>query len=186
MLEFKITGLGIDTRTDQPLVLLHNESMDSVLPIWIGRLEAQSIAVALQGEKLERPLSHDLYINTLESLNYKIQRVEIHTAQDGIFYADIVLKNTETGKTFSMDSRPSDAIAIAIRTEAEILVSEQVCKNSCIPSVVRQIDSEDQEKNISSDEEIYKEIKSEEEKENFLKFLDQVKASDFKLPPEKS
>ncbi|MDX1919651.1 MAG: bifunctional nuclease domain-containing protein, partial [Candidatus Caenarcaniphilales bacterium] len=77
MLEFKVTGIGIDTRTDNPLVILHSKETESdlILPIWIGRLEAQSIAIALQEEKLERPLTHDLMVNTIDTLDYSIDRI---------------------------------------------------------------------------------------------------------------
>lgn len=173
MLEFKVTGIGIDTRTDAPLVILHSKGdNDLILPIWIGRLEAQSIAIALQGEKLERPLTHDLMINTINSLNCKIDRIEIHSVISGTFYAHLVLKSNMGEEEIIMDARPSDCIALAIRSESLIFVSKAVQEQSCVPAVIQaEEESEETEK------------EDQEEKEEFLKFLDNVKASDFKLPP---
>jgi uncharacterized protein len=173
MLEFKVTGIGIDTRTDNPLVILHSQGdSDLILPIWIGRLEAQSIAIALQGEKLERPLTHDLMLNTIESLNYRVDRVVIHSVIDGTFYAHLILAEKLSGEEVVMDARPSDCIALALRAECLIFVSEPVQQQSCIPAIV-QIDDED----------LIENEKDQSEREEFRKFVENVKASDFKLPP---
>ena len=177
MLEFKVTGLGIDTRTDSPLVILHSQGeIDLILPIWIGRLEAQSIAVALQGEKLERPLTHDLMLNTSETLNYTIQRVVIHSVLDGTFYAHLILNQANSKEEIILDARPSDCIALALRANCLIYVTQVVQDQSCIPAI---INLEDENEPIITEQEI-------QEKEEFCKFLDSVKASDFKLPPKEN
>lgn len=171
MLEFTVTGIGIDTRTNNPLVILHSISEeDLILPIWIGRLEAQSIAIALQGEKLERPLTHDLMANSIESLGYQIDRAEIHSVQNGTFFANLFLKNKMSGEEISVDARPSDCISLALRGNASIFVSNSVVEQSCIPAIIHTEEDEVEEEK--------------REKEEFRKFLDNVNASDFKLPPE--
>ncbi len=180
MIEFKITGLGIDTRSNNPLVLLHSED-NWVLPIWIGRLEAQSIAIALQGEKLERPLAHDLILNLIEKTGYEMNHIEIKDVKDGTFYANLVLKNLNSEDLLTLDARPSDCIAIAIRSQVPILISDFVKEVSCIPAIIREGNNEDYDeeenlfgRNISP--------LDESNKEDFLNFLKDVKASDFKLP----
>jgi bifunctional DNase/RNase len=174
MLEFKVTGIGIDTRTDNPLVILHsNGDADLILPIWIGRLEAQSIAIALQEQKLERPLTHDLMLNTIESLNYKINRVVIHSVINGTFFAHLILSTEASEEEVVMDARPSDCIALALRANCGIFVSNMVQEESCIPAIVQVDGEEDNDSEAES-----------EEREEFRKFLDNVKASDFKLPPD--
>jgi uncharacterized protein len=176
MLEFKVTGIGIDTRTDNPLVILHSKDTESdlILPIWIGRMEAQSIAIALQGEVLERPLTHDLMANIIESLNYSVVRVTINSVSNGTFFAQIILQHNVTEEEVVLDARPSDSIAIALRVDCQIFVSEAVKETSCIPALIENYQGDEQE-DLASDP---------QDTEDFLKFLDNVKASDFKLPPE--
>ncbi len=175
MLEFKVTGIGIDTRTDNPLVILHSQGDgELILPIWIGRLEAQSIAIALQGEKLERPLTHDLMLNSFEAVGCKIDRIVIHSVTDGTFYANLILKKVNNPEEIVIDARPSDCIALALRAECQIFVTQNVQDQSCIPAIIQ---IEDEEEGADSEDEM-------QEKEEFRKFLDNVKASDFKLPPD--
>ncbi|MDJ0626394.1 MAG: bifunctional nuclease family protein [Candidatus Caenarcaniphilales bacterium] len=174
MLEFKVTGIGIDTRTDNPLVILHSKGAenDLILPIWIGRLEAQSIAIALQEEKLERPLTHDLMLSTIETLNYKVDRVVVHSVINGTFFAHLILQHKISKEETVLDARPSDCIALALRAACPVFVTEIVQEESCIPAVVQTEEGDERPEGESI------------EKEEFLKFLDGVKASDFKLPPE--
>ncbi len=172
MQEFKITGIGIDTRTDNPLIILHSLESDLILPIWIGRLEAHSIAIALQEEKVERPLTHDLIINCLEKFGFKLDRTIIHSVIDSIFYADLVFKNLITGEEILLDARPSDCIALAVRANCSVLVSALVIEESCIPAII-QIEDPNESENDKTE--------TKKEKEAFQRFLDNVKASDFKL-----
>ena len=176
MLEFKVTGIGIDTRTDNPLVILHNKGveMDFILPIWIGRLEAQSIAIALQEAKIERPLTHDLMLNMLDSLNYRIDRSVIHSVINGIFYANLILQHKLSQEEIVLDARPSDCIALSLRADCPIFVTDIVKEESCIPALIQSGEEGGE----------FEEFEENQEKEEFLKFLDNVKASDFKLPPE--
>ncbi|MDX1918670.1 MAG: bifunctional nuclease family protein [Candidatus Caenarcaniphilales bacterium] len=174
MLEFKVTGLGIDTRTDQPLVILNSLTEDDlILPIWIGRLEAQSIAIALQGDKPERPLTHDLMLSAIESSDCRLDKVEIHSVFNGTFFAHLYLKRIGSEEEIILDARPSDCIALALRSQCLIFISESVREQSCIPAIIRNATA------AETDEQ-----ESENEKEEFRRFLDNVKASDFKLPPD--
>ncbi len=172
MQEFKITGIGIDTRTDNPLIILHSLESDLILPIWIGRLEAHSIAIALQEEKSERPLTHDLIINCLEKFGFKLDRTIIHSVVDSTFYADLVFKNLITGEEILLDARPSDCIALAVRANCCVLVSALVIEESCIPAII-QIEEPSEPENNKTE--------TKKDKEAFQRFLDNVKASDFKL-----
>ena len=173
MLEFNVTGIGVDTRTNNPLVILHsqNKEEDLILPIWIGRTEAQSIAIALQEETLERPLTHDLMITMCESMGYKVDRVAIHSVMSGTFYANLILKHKISKEETVLDARPSDCISLALRVNCPIFVSDNVIEESCVPAIVETGEEDDSED-------------SGQDKEQFMQFLDGVKASDFKLPPD--
>ncbi len=174
MQEFKITGIGIDTRTDNPLIILHSLESDLILPIWIGRLEAHSIAIALQEEKTERPLTHDLMINCLDKFGFKLNKVIIHSVVDSTFYAHLVFESSITQEEVLLDARPSDCIALAVRANCPVLVSSSVRDESCIPAIIQIEESDNAEENIKEN--------TKQDKEEFQKFLDNVKASDFKLP----
>lgn len=164
--EFEIVGLGIDKQTDYPLILLQSSKEKLLLPIYVGPAEAQSIAFVLEDDCPERPLSHDLLISTINKLKASIDRIEIHTVKNKIFHADLVLVD-ETGREIFLDARPSDCLAVAVRVDISIFVSEQVIN-------LASIDSSD----YFNQEEM---INSEASKEDFLNFLNTVKASDFNL-----
>lgn len=121
----QVGGLGFDPRNLSPLVLLKDPEEMNFLPIWIGVFEAASIAMALQGVAPPRPMTHDLLKTFLEKLEAKIQRIIVNDIKDGTFYALIELQNKE-GKKITLDCRPSDAIALAIRLNTTVFVSESV------------------------------------------------------------
>jgi bifunctional DNase/RNase len=125
MIEMQIGGLGFDPKNMSPLVLLKDPDEINFLPIWIGVFEAASIAMALQGVAPPRPMTHDLLMTFLEKLEAKPQRVVINDIKEGTFYALLEVQNKE-GKKVNLDCRPSDAIALAVRAEVPILVSENV------------------------------------------------------------
>lgn len=168
MFRFEIAGLGIDTKTNLPLVLLHNDEHDMVLPIWIGPIEAQSIAITLQNEKTTRPLTHDLLLQLVQSLNCQILRVEINQVVDKTFYATLVIHDSNSDKSIHLDARPSDCIVLAARMNISILASQQVVDSSTLPSVRHYQNNSDKDYNLHDTKE-------------FLKFIQDVKASDFKL-----
>lgn len=112
-----------------PIVFLENRER-KVLPIYIGAAEAFSIQTALEKMPYPRPLTHDLIITIMEELNSKIEKVVIDDLNDGVFYARIVVK--KNGDEYEFDARPSDSIALAIRTKAKVYVSKRVMKNASV------------------------------------------------------
>ena len=126
--EMKVTGIAIDPFTNSPIVILKSEDGLKVLPIWVGYMEASSIAMELEKTPRARPITHDLMKNIFDQMNFKLSKIEVTDLKDNTFYASIYLQNN--GKEHVLDSRPSDAIAIAIRTGAPIFVSEKVIENA--------------------------------------------------------
>ena len=108
----------------QAFVLLEDPSGDRLLPIWIGQFEATAIAWKLENQVFERPLTHDLLINALAAVGYRLARIEVTKLENRVFYALLTL--TDGGNEVQVDSRPSDALALAVRAEASIFVAEEV------------------------------------------------------------
>lgn len=127
-LEMKVTGLTIDPFTSMPIIILKDLEEKCALPIWIGLIEASAIATELESIKLNRPMTHDLLKNILESTEVVVERVAVDNLADNTFYAKIVLTWRNGEKI--MDARPSDAIAIALRTKAPIFVARNVINKS--------------------------------------------------------
>ncbi len=123
-----VTGLTIDPFTNMPIIILKDEGHKNALPIWIGLIEASSIATELENIELSRPMTHDLLKNIFKNMDVKVAKIEIVDLQDSTFYANIHLKME--GRELVIDSRPSDAIAIALRTDAPIFVSQEVMEKS--------------------------------------------------------
>jgi bifunctional DNase/RNase len=124
MVEVVIDSVRVSLMSPQRVVVLRQKDMERYLPIWVGPYEAESITVALQEVEISRPLTHDLFKNLLTLLNGKILRVEIVALKEDIFYGNIVAE-TE-GKIINIDSRPSDGIALAVRTHVPVLVNQAV------------------------------------------------------------
>ena len=127
-IRMKVFGLTIDPLTNSPIMILKNLEGDKTVPIWIGLLEATAIAGELENIKFSRPMTHDLMKNMMDQLGVRLAKVEICDLRDNTFFALIymILKDKE----FSMDARPSDAIALALRADAPIYVEEQVILKS--------------------------------------------------------
>ena len=123
-----IAGLTIDPASNTPIIILKSEDNDQAVPIWIGLLEATAIASALQGVKFDRPMTHDLFKNFSNLLNITVSKVEVCDIQDSTYFAKIHFASRE--KIFSMDARPSDAIAIALRFNAPIFIDDKVIEKS--------------------------------------------------------
>lgn len=123
-----IAGLIMDPASNTPIILLKIVEDDRTIPIWIGLLEATSIASAIQNIEFDRPMTHDLFKNFTDILNINVSKVEVNDLKDNTYYATIHFASQE--KTFTMDSRPSDAIAIAVRLHAPIYVDEKVIQKS--------------------------------------------------------
>ena len=140
-----IAGLTMDPASNTPIIILKTEDDEQAIPIWIGLLEATSIASALQNIKYERPMTHDLFKNFTELLDISISKVEVCDLKDNTFFARIFFVAKD--ESFDMDARPSDAIALALRYEAPIFVEESVIQNSKIsPEDVEVVDTSDEGK----------------------------------------
>ncbi len=124
MVEAKIEGLALDMTTNTPVVILSPLDMDKVLPIWIGHAEAMGIAMQLSGVSAKRPLTYDLLKSVIEALESTVDRVEITELKEQTFYARIYL--VSDGQTHELDARPSDSIALALKTGARILINEDL------------------------------------------------------------
>lgn len=129
--EMKIKGLMIDPVSNMPIIILKNDEGDSVLPIWVGIFEANAIAMQLESVVSPRPMTHDLLKNVIEGLHAKIARVVINDLKDNTFFANIFLDRN--GDDLCIDSRPSDAMALALRAEAPIFVEKAVLEKSASP-----------------------------------------------------
>ena len=126
MLDMKVTQLTVDPMTNIPVVILKDvDSEKEAVPIWIGVSEASAIATELEKIALERPMTHDLIKNIIGECGVRVDRVEVHDFKDDIFYATIHLVGVD-GKAIEIDSRPSDALALALRTGARICVARKV------------------------------------------------------------
>lgn len=127
MVPANIEGMGVDP-TNGNLIVVLKASTGLVLPVVIGALETQNIVQHLSGEKPPRPLMPDLFVNTLELVGIKAKRLEIIELKEGTFYGRLVLE--QRGLEYEIDCRPSDGMAIAVRTEVPILIDEQVLKDA--------------------------------------------------------
>ncbi|MGB5157442.1 bifunctional nuclease family protein [Desulfobacterium sp. N47] len=128
LLKVNIAGLAMDPVSNTPIIILKSDDGEHAVPIWIGLLEATSIASALQKVKFERPMTHDLFKNFVELVNVKVSRIEVYDLIANTYYARIHF-TSGTGH-FDMDSRPSDAIAIALRFDAPIFLDDKVIEKS--------------------------------------------------------
>jgi bifunctional DNase/RNase len=127
-LEVKIRGLMMDPVTNMPVVVLKETQGNGVLPIWVGIYEANAIALEIEKVQTPRPMTHDLLKNLITGLDVHVQRVVVSDLKDDTFYALIWMERQ--GQTMSMDARPSDALALALRLDCPIFVDEEVIKNS--------------------------------------------------------
>lgn len=163
MIEVRIVSLNADATTGQPILLLQPVDVEPadasgrMLPIWIGHPEATAIILALQGEELPRPMTHDLLKNVIDLLGFVVTRVEVTRVEDGTYYAGIVLRGEE--RELIIDARPSDSIALALRVGCPVYVADDVFEQAAVK--VQAVDE------------------TEQEVERFRDFLDHVDPSDF-------
>ena len=153
-----IYGVSFDMVGKQPIVLLKTEDGNRFLPIWIGHPEAAAILMKLQGASTPRPMTHDLLTDMLTQLDARCERVSVTELRDNTFYATITL--SVNGAEIEVDSRPSDALALAVRTDAPIYAADEVIEES---SIEFEHEVEDQEEVV----------------EKFKDFLDNVTPEDF-------
>lgn len=128
MIIMKVTGLTIDPFTNMPIIILKDATETTALPIWIGLIEASSIATELEHIELTRPMTHDLMRNILNELDVFVEKVEINDLADNTFFAKIFLQKGD--KAINLDCRPSDALALALRAKAPIFVNKKVIEKS--------------------------------------------------------
>jgi bifunctional DNase/RNase len=158
MQEMVIYGVSFDMVGKQPIVLLKTAEGNKFLPIWIGHPEAAAILMKLQGANTPRPMTHDLFTEMLSQLEARVVRIAVTELRENTFYALITV--SVDGSEIEIDSRPSDAIALAVRAEAPIYAADSVIEESAI-----EFEHED--------------VNEEEVVEEFKKFLDEVKPEDF-------
>ena len=156
MIEMKVMGIALDVRTNSPIVVLHDLDNRKALPIWIGSAEASAIIRCIEGLTVARPMTHDLITNIIQQVGYKVDKIEINDVEKETYYATIYLSKGE--EVLEIDSRPSDAIAVAMRADAPIYVTANVLMNG----------------SVSTDS-----AKDEEEAQEFKDFIQNIKPSDF-------
>ena len=132
--EMKIRGLMMDPVTNMPVVILKDTAGKMVLPIWVGVYEANAIALEIEKVQTPRPMTHDLLRNVLFGMDAVVSKVVVTELKEDTFYALIWLERN--GSTMTIDSRPSDALALALRTDAPIFVEEKVLQSSKVTSAV--------------------------------------------------
>lgn len=155
MRQMKVDKLGIDLLTHDPVVILKDIEGKRFLPILIGPFEATSIALALEGAPVPRPLSHDLMRAMLETLDARLEQIVIHDIRESTFFAKLVIRTN--GELQEIDARPSDGIALALRMQAPIFVSDKIILEEAIPDKGAE----------------------EADMDRFKKFIDELKPSDF-------
>lgn len=128
-IEVKIRALMMDPNSGTPIIILKDVQSDTMLPIWVGAYEANAIALEIEKIAPPRPMTHDLLRNLLTQLGVQVERVVVTRLQDNTFFAEIEMRNSE-GSLMRLDSRPSDAIALALRADCPIYVDMEVIKAS--------------------------------------------------------
>ena len=156
MIEMKVMGIALDTRSGSPIVVLHDLDNRRALPIWIGSAEASAIIRKIEKLSVARPMTHDLIVDVVNKTGYQISKIEINDVEDETYYAAIYLEKGE--EEIVIDARPSDAIAVAMRADAPIFVTANVLANGA----------------VSTDS-----ARDEEEAEEFKDFIQNIKPSDF-------
>ena len=161
MIEMRIVGVRIEMPTQQPILILSERDGNRSLPILIGSTEASAIAMHLQGMRPPRPLTHDLLGQVIAALGHSVQQVRVVDFREGTFYGELLFENGTT-----VSARPSDAVALAVRTEVPVFVESAVLDSAGV--VVTEEESSD-----------LPEEESEDEVERFREFLDSVSPEDF-------
>ena len=143
--EMKIRGLMMDPVTQMPIVVLKDVQGQSVLPIWVGAFEANAIALEIEKVSTPRPMTHDLLKNVLLGLDVHVRKIVVNDLRDDTFFALIWVERE--GELISIDSRPSDALALALRVDCPIFVDDAVLKNSKVATALAERGSNEQLRN---------------------------------------
>ena len=158
MIEMRVMGIALDTRTGSPIVVLNDVDNRKALPIWIGSAEASAIIRKIENIKSTRPMTHDLFIDIANQSEYKITKIEINDVDDQTYFSSIYMYNEQLNKEIQIDSRPSDAIAVALRADVPIYVTDNVLATGLVSTDVE---------------------KDEQEALEFKNFVKDIKPSDF-------
>ena len=158
-----MVGVRVEMPSSQPIVLLREVAGERYLPIWIGAAEASAIAFAQQGMEPPRPLTHDLFADVIRTLGHRLSQVRIISLTEGVFEAVLVFDDST-----EISARPSDSIALALRTGTRVFCAEEVLAEAGIPVPEGELNDTPET-----------EAKAEEEVEKFREFLDQVSPEDF-------
>lgn len=151
MREVEVASLGLDKSSNTPVVILKEKEGEGVLPIWIGPGEASAIAMKLAGIEFSRPLTHDLLTTVVEGLGSQLVRVLITKVVDNTYYASLVFR--QNGEMVSIDSRPSDSIALALRAEAPIFADETLMELTAVEIEEAQLEAEGEPEEFLAPEE---------------------------------
>ena len=158
MIEMKVMGIAIDTASGSPIIVLNDKENRKALPIWIGSAEASAIIRKIENIPSTRPMTHDLFIQIAQQSEYEIARVEINNVDDQTYFSTIYMFNPNLQKELQIDSRPSDAIAIALRADVPIYVTTNVLAAGLVSTDIE---------------------KDEQEAAEFKNFVQDIKPSDF-------
>lgn len=158
MIEMRVMGIALDTRSGSPIVVLNDKENRKALPIWIGSAEASAIIRKIENITSTRPMTHDLFISIAQQSEFNITKVEINDVDDQTYFSTIYMYNAKLDKTIEIDSRPSDAIAVALRAEVPIYVTDNVLATGL----------------VSTDLE-----RDEQDTREFKNFIKDIKPSDF-------
>ena len=158
MIEMRVMGIALDTRTGSPIVVLNDKENRKALPIWIGSAEASAIIRKIENISSSRPMTHDLFMQISEKSGFEITKIEINDVDESTYFASIFMFNEELKKEIEIDSRPSDAIAIALRADVPIFVTTNVLATGLVSTDIE---------------------KDEQESAEFKNFVQNIKPSDF-------
>ena len=174
LVNMEVVGVRIEMPSNQPIVLLKEIEGSRFLPIWVGAVEATAIAFAQQGMAAQRPLTHDLLANILEVAQLTMTAVHITELREGIFYAEIQIRDSQSA-LLKVSARPSDAIAVALRTKSNILADSDLLDQVGIDIPERLVGIDLEDATASSPEG----AGSDSDLERFREFLDQINPEDF-------
>ena len=173
LVNMEVVGVRIEMPSNQPIVLLKEVEGSRFLPIWVGAVEATAIAFAQQGLAAQRPLTHDLLANLLEAADLTMTAVHITELKDGIFFAEIAIRDSQSA-LLKVSARPSDAIAIALRTKSNILADSDLLDQVGIDIPERLVGLDLEETSAGGEG-----AGSDSDLERFREFLDQINPEDF-------
>ncbi|WP_415716790.1 bifunctional nuclease family protein [Maridesulfovibrio sp.] len=158
MVEMQVYGLAVENDTETPVLVLKNEEQGVVLPIWIGAMEAMAISLVLNEVSFPRPMTHDLLLSTVATFGGEVVSVDIVDIEQGTFYAEIIVR--KDGELVAIDSRPSDAVALAVRAGCPVRVSQKVLDVAGTKDIAEKIEDksgwEDRLEGLSPDDFKYK------------------------------